>query len=119
MVAQIRAGGQPVELIEDGSRVPLAAGSELAAYRVVQEALTNAVKYAAGNRTVVRVGHAADRVDIEVTTEGSRVHPEAQGGGRGLAGLRDRVAKVGGSLEAGPRDDGSFVVSARIPTGGI
>lgn len=119
LVAQTRAGGQPVELIEDGDHAPLAAGSELAAYRVVQEALTNAVKYASGNRTVVRVGHTADRVDIEVTTDGATTHPEAQGGGRGLAGLRDRVAKVGGSLEAGPRGDGSFVVSARIPTGSI
>ena len=119
LVEQTRAGGQPVELIEDGRPEPMAAGSELAAYRVVQEALTNAVKYAAGNRTVVRLGHTAESVDIEVTTEGSRPHPEAQGGGRGLAGLRDRVAKVGGELKAGIRADGSFVVSARIPTGGV
>jgi signal transduction histidine kinase len=116
LVEQTRAGGQPVELIEHGDRLPLPAGSELAAYRVVQEALTNAVKYAAGNPTTVLIGHSPDRLDIEVTTEGSRTHPEAQGGGRGLAGLRDRLAKVGGELDTGERD-GRFVVRARIPGG--
>ncbi|QUQ65955.1 sensor kinase [Kutzneria sp. CA-103260] len=117
LVEQTRAGGQPVELIEDGDRGSVNPGVELALYRVVQEALTNAVKYAAGSRTVVRVGRTPDAVDVEVTTAESRLHPEAQGGGRGLDGLRERVAKVGGSLEAGPRADGGFVVSARIPTG--
>jgi signal transduction histidine kinase len=117
LVEQTRAGGQPVELIESGVHESVDAGVELALYRVVQEALTNAVKYAAGSRTVVRVGRTPDAVDIEVTTAGSRTHPEAQAGGRGLAGLRERVAKVGGSLEAGPRADGGFVVSARFPTG--
>lgn len=117
LVEQTRAGGQPVELIEDGDRRPVDAGAELVLYRVVQEALTNAVKYAAGRPTVVRLGHTADAVDVEITTSGSQTHPAAQGGGRGLAGLRDRVAKVGGCLEAGPHPDGRFVVSARIPTG--
>jgi signal transduction histidine kinase len=117
LVEQTRASGQPVELIEDGEHGPVDAGVELALYRVVQESLTNAVKYAAGSPTVVRVGRTPDSVAIEVVTAGSRTHPEAQGGGRGLDGLRERVAKVGGSLEAGPRADGGFVVSARIPTG--
>jgi signal transduction histidine kinase len=129
LVEQTRLGGQPVEFIEEGESLPLAVGAELAVYRVVQEALTNAIKHAAGRRTVVRVGHEPGLVDIEVTTTGETptsagetepASPATPGGlqpaaGRGLAGLHERVRMVGGEMMAAPQPGGGFRVHARIP----
>ncbi|WPB88600.1 sensor histidine kinase [Streptomyces malaysiensis] len=116
LVARTRLGGQPVELIEQGERPPMAAGAELAAHRVVQESLTNAVKHAAGHATEVWLRYHRDGVDLDVTTDGpSRVAHAPDG--RGLNGLRERVGLVGGELEAGARPGGGFSVSARIPAG--
>ncbi|MDR7321171.1 MULTISPECIES: sensor histidine kinase [Catenuloplanes] len=117
LVEQARAAGQPVELRAVGEHPDLGAGRELAAYRVVQEALTNAMKYATGARTLVRLTCRADGLDIEVTTSGAaRAAPGVGGSGRGLAGLRERVELFGGAFEAGPHPDG-FTVRARIPVG--
>ncbi|MDN3354869.1 sensor histidine kinase [Actinomadura sp. DC4] len=115
LVEQTRSAGQPVELNEVGERRPMTHGAELAAYRVVQESLTNALKHAPGRRTVVRVRHDAAQVDIEVSTDGTgnAVSPTAHG--RGLTGLRERVSVVGGELLADGRPDGGFTVRARIP----
>ncbi len=118
LVAVIRNGGQPVELVEEGERTALPKAAGLAGYRVVQEALTNAVKYAGGHRTVVRIGYRADEVDIEVASEGAAATPDwSLSGGRGLSGLRERVQEVGGKLSAGAAADGVFRVRASIPTG--
>ncbi|WP_033340708.1 sensor histidine kinase [Catenuloplanes japonicus] len=119
LVAQSRAAGQPIELVEEGARPDVGAGRELAAYRVVQEGLTNALKYAAGSRTVVRLGNRPDAVDIEVSTFGAPARPGAGvgGSGRGLAGLRERVELFGGTFHSGPRPDGGFTLTARIPAG--
>ncbi|MGI5238950.1 sensor histidine kinase [Dactylosporangium sp. CA-139066] len=118
LVAQTRAAGQPVDLVEEGHPRDLGSGRELAAYRVVQEALTNAMKYAAGRPTVVRVVHRPDGVHIDVTTAAGIGSTRGAGGaGRGLAGLRDRVEVFGGELTAGPAADGGFTVAARIPAG--
>ncbi|WP_322973218.1 ATP-binding protein, partial [Peterkaempfera griseoplana] len=94
------------------------------AYRVVQESLTNAVKYAAGRRTLVRLAHTPDWTEVEVTTDGAPVSAAALrdggphvSGGRGLTGLRERVEMLGGGFAAGPRPEGGFRVHARIPTG--
>jgi signal transduction histidine kinase len=130
LVEQTRIGGQPVEFIEEGASLPLAVGAELAVYRVVQEALTNAIKHAAGRRTVVRVDHEPGLVDIEVTTTGAILagtgetepaSPAAPGGlqpaaGRGLAGLHERVGMLGGEFMAAPQPGGGFRVHARIPS---
>ncbi|UOZ03841.1 sensor histidine kinase [Amycolatopsis sp. WQ 127309] len=114
--ALVEQPGRVVELVEEGERPALPAETELTAYRIVQEALTNAAKYAAGRPAAVRVGYRADLLEIEVTTEGPATAAGALGsGGRGLAGLRDRVDALGGRFTAGPSGDG-FVVSARIPT---
>ncbi|UOX90830.1 histidine kinase [Amycolatopsis sp. FBCC-B4732] len=108
--------GRDVELVEAGERPELPAETELTAYRIVQEALTNAAKYAAGRPAKVRVGYGADLLEIEVTTEGPPTAAGALGsGGRGLAGLRDRVGALGGRFSAGPSGDG-FRVSAAFPT---
>lgn len=120
LVDQTRAGGQPVELVEDGDQPALPVGVGLAVYRVVQEGLTNAVKYAAGQPTVVRAGYRANRVEVEVSNAAAAV-PLTVGarrelsGGRGLTGLRDRVATLGGELTAGEQPDGRFCLRAVIP----
>ncbi len=128
LVEQTRAGGQPVELVEDGEQSAMAVGAQLTAYRVVQESLTNAVKYAAGRPTLVRLAHTPGWTDVEVTTaglaDGAPVSAALPGdgpyvsGGRGLTGLRERVEMLGGEFAAGPRPQGGFRVHARIPSGG-
>jgi signal transduction histidine kinase len=121
LVEETRSTGQPIELIEVGEQGPMTRGAELAAYRVVQESLTNALKHAPGRRTIVRVRHDAAEVDIEVSTDGSDGSKGAaprSADGRGLTGLRERVSVVGGELQAGGRPDGGFTVHARIPAGG-
>lgn len=120
LVEETRSTGQPIELSEVGEQGPMTRGAELAAYRVVQESLTNALKHAPGRRTVVRVRHDAAEVDIEVSTDGSNGSGGAaqrSADGRGLTGLRERVSVVGGELRAGGRPDGGFTVHARIPVG--
>ncbi|MFD3484569.1 sensor histidine kinase [Streptomyces sp. NPDC058665] len=120
LVEQARRSGQPVEFGERGERHPQGVDVELAAYRVVQEALTNAMKYAAGKPTRVLLRHGAERVEIEVTTEGpvaaAVTREPGPSGGRGLAGLRARVRMLDGELDAGPRPEGGFEVRATIPS---
>lgn len=88
------------------------------AHRVVQEALTNALKHAHGSRTSVRVHHGEREITVEVGTDGSGSRAGSpDGGGWGLAGLRERVDVLGGDFSAGRRTDGGFVVRARIPAG--
>jgi signal transduction histidine kinase len=120
LIEQTRRAGQPVEFGEQGERRPQGVDVELAAYRVVQEALTNALKYAAGKPTRVLLRHGDEHIEIVVTTDGSLAVPVARrpdpAGGRGLAGLRARVRMLDGELEAGPRPGGEFEVRARIPS---
>nr|WP_240929432.1 sensor histidine kinase [Streptomyces coryli] len=114
---RVRDAGVPVELTVTGTpAAELPAGVDLAAYRVVQEALTNAVKHAAGARVEVRVEHAADAIRVEVSdTGGHRAAGAAAGNGRGLIGLRERLAVYGGTLQAGGRPRGGYRVRAEIP----
>ncbi|WP_245812000.1 sensor histidine kinase [Actinophytocola xinjiangensis] len=117
LAEQARLSGQPVTVTEHGTPLRRAVDVELAAYRVVQEALTNAVKYATGNPTAVALHHHADRVEIEVTTSGAAVTATTvvPSGGRGLHGLGERVRMLDGDLVAGDLPDGGFRVHARIP----
>jgi signal transduction histidine kinase len=118
LVTQVRSTGQPVEFAQRGTRRPdTPDGVALAVYRVVQEALTNAVKYAPGHHTVVQLDYAEDDITVRVRNErtAGRSRTAEPGGGRGLAGLRARVAAIGGELSAAPGADGAFEVRARLP----
>ncbi|GAA4938860.1 histidine kinase [Streptomyces heliomycini] len=111
--------GRPVEFTEEGTPASSTGSADLVAYRVVQEALTNALKHARGGATRVRVRHGERQITVEVGTDGSGapVASSPGGSGRGLAGLRERVDVLGGDFSAGPEAGGGFVVRARIPTG--
>ncbi|TDB76261.1 sensor histidine kinase [Micromonospora sp. KC723] len=116
LVAGVRAGGVPVELTVVGQPRAMPGGVELAAYRVVQEALTNTVKHAGGASATVVVEYGTDCLHVEVAdTGGTPRAPAATGNGRGLIGLRERLAVYGGSLHAGSRPRGGYRVRAHIP----
>ncbi|WP_460117975.1 sensor histidine kinase [Streptomyces phaeofaciens] len=114
LVGRVRDTGLPVDLTVTGPPRPLPPGLELAAYRVVQEALTNTVKHASGARAAVTVEYGPERLRVEVTDTGG--HPgAATGSGRGLIGLRERLAVYDGTLNAGRRLTGGYRVEALIP----
>jgi signal transduction histidine kinase len=118
LVAQARETGLPVDLEIEGEPVPLPAGVDLTAYRLVQEGLTNAIKHAAARHAEVRVRYDSGHVEIEVCDDGrgaDGANPASNGGGHGLVGMRERVSIYGGELEAGPRPGGGFQLRARIP----
>ncbi|MGW7362242.1 sensor histidine kinase [Streptomyces sp. NPDC054841] len=116
LVGRVRGTGLPVDLTVTGPPRPLPPGLELAAYRVVQEALTNTVKHASGATAAVTVEYGPDRLRVEVTDTGG--HPGAgapTGNGRGLIGLRERLAVYDGTLNTGRHLTGGYRVEALIP----
>jgi signal transduction histidine kinase len=114
MVRPLDAAGVRVAVRTDGEPHALARDVEVAAYRVVQEALTNVVAHAAPCQVQVALRYLAGLLDIEVCDDGT-ARPGTSGGGYGLAGLRERVRALGGSFEAGPRPEGGFRVRALLP----
>jgi signal transduction histidine kinase len=116
LIEQVERAGLPVKLDIAGERVPLPAGVDLCAYRIVQEGLTNALKHAGPARAEVLLRYAPRALDIEVRDDG-RGTPEANGdgAGHGLIGMRERVALYGGELETGPRTGGGFQIHAHLP----
>ena len=112
----LRAGGLRVVVRREGPATPLPAGVDLSAYRIVQEALTNTVRHARATRAVVTVRYGPDSVEVDVRDDG-RASPgsAANGGGHGLAGMRERASLLGGTLEAGPLPSGGYRVHARLP----
>ncbi|NEB04032.1 histidine kinase [Streptomyces sp. SID13726] len=116
LVDRVRAAGTPVGVSVSLPPEPLPPGVDLTAYRVVQEALTNTIKHAPGAEAVVTVGWTGDRLEIEVMdTGGARDGTPADGNGRGLIGLRERLAVYGGELTAGPTLAGGFRIRAEVP----
>jgi signal transduction histidine kinase len=114
LVANVRDAGLLVELRVEGEPIALPPGVDLSAFRIVQEALTNALKHAGEARAVVTVRYASDGVQVEVLDDGDGLG--AGGGtGNGLIGMRERVAVWGGELEARRRDEGGFLVRATLP----
>jgi signal transduction histidine kinase len=118
LVERARAAGLPVTLTVEGRPLELSPGPDMAAYRLVQEALTNTLKHAGRASTEVVVGYRPDAVVIEIRDEGDDPAPAAEpfeSGGHGLVGMRERVGLYGGEVEAGTRSGGGFVVRARLP----
>ncbi|AMW14133.1 hypothetical protein A4E84_34370 [Streptomyces qaidamensis] len=116
LVARVRAAGTPVSVGVSLPSEPLPSGVDLAAYRVVQEALTNTIKHARGAEASVAIGYTDDCLEIEVTdTGGVKDTPPLESNGRGHMGLRERLAVYDGELTAGPTPNGGYRVAARIP----
>ncbi|MCX5399104.1 sensor histidine kinase [Streptomyces sp. NBC_00102] len=118
LVAQSRQAGMTVELSVDGEPRPYAPQVEQTAYRVVQEALTNVHKHAAGAKTWVRLAHREAEVAMQVEngpSDAAVADAHLPSGGNGLVGMRERVTGLGGVFVSGPTDAGGFRVSAVLP----
>jgi signal transduction histidine kinase len=116
LIAQLRGTGLRVRLEVHGVPETLPVGIDIFAYRIIQEALTNALKHAGAVPTTVVLNYGDEALGLEVVDDGDgNPHtPELAGSGHGLIGMRERVALYGGTLEAGPRADGGYVVRARL-----
>ena len=114
LLANVHESGLPVELKVEGEPEPLPPGIDLSAFRIVQEALTNALKHAGPARAHVLVRFTPEALELEVEDDGTGAAGGTEGG-NGLIGMRERVALFGGELEAGPRMQGGFRVRARLP----
>jgi signal transduction histidine kinase len=114
LAARARSAGFAVSVAASGQVRELPAGVDAAAYRIVQEALTNAVRHSGGRVARVELRYGADDVVIEVDDDG-RGHPGNGGPGNGVAGMGERARALGGTLTAGPRPGGGFRVLARLP----
>jgi signal transduction histidine kinase len=117
LVAGVARAGPPVRVVVDGDPVELPPAVDLAAYRLVQESLTNVVRHAGPASATVRIAYGAAEVVVEVTDDGSGGLDSSgrDGGGHGIGGMRERVVALGGELRAGPRPQGGFQVWARLP----
>jgi signal transduction histidine kinase len=116
LVRRVGDAGLPVRLHIEGQQRPLSPGVDLTAYRVVQEALTNALKYAGLARTEVILNYREHELKVEILDEGTGlVAREGEASGHGLVGMRERVALYGGTLEAGPRLGRGYAVRALLP----
>jgi signal transduction histidine kinase len=113
LVSSVRAAGLPVDLSVEGEVIELPPGVDLSAYRIVQEALTNALKHAGPARAHVSIRYAQGALQLEITDDGRRL-PDASGG-HGLTGMRERVAVFGGRLESGRRPEGGYALRAMLP----
>ena len=115
LITQVTEAGLPVEFSVDGEKRDLPLGIELSAYRIVQEALTNALKHAGQAHAAVYVRYGANSLELEVLDDGSGSSADVPGGGHGLAGMRERVILYGGQFDAGSRADGGFAVRVLLP----
>lgn len=115
LVARMRETGLPIELRTDGPLEQVPPGVELTAYRVVQEALTNALKHARPTRVVVALRFAAGVLEVTVANNGVNGNVNGHGTGQGLIGMQERVTLYGGTLHASPGPAGEFRVRAEIP----
>jgi signal transduction histidine kinase len=119
LVGRARAAGLPVTVTVTGAERPLPTEVDRAAYRIVQEALTNVSRHAGGAGASVRLHYAPAALSIQVDDDGPGAvtgpGPRPPGRGLGLAGMRERVSALGGQLSAGPQDGGGFQVRAELP----
>jgi len=120
LLRTVRDAGLPVELVVEGERRAVPRGVDLAAYRVIQEALTNTLKHARARSARIRLRYGADALDIDVTDDGRGAAArllEQPHRGYGIIGMRERVAMAGGDIVAEPGRSGGFEVRARLPLG--
>jgi signal transduction histidine kinase len=115
LMTQVREAGLPVDFQIDGERRELPVGIELSAYRIVQEALTNALKHAGRAHAAVSVRYRPDSLELEITDDGAGIPADVPGGGHGLAGIRERVTLYGGKFDASARPAGGFAVRVLLP----
>ncbi|CNG34911.1 integral membrane sensor signal transduction histidine kinase [Mycobacterium tuberculosis] len=115
LTSGISAAGLTIRTKIEGDPRPLPAEADLAAYRIVQEALTNVTRHSTASTATVRVDYADGEVTVSVEDDGVPSSPGPSAGGSGIRGMRDRAESLGGALEAGPGPDGGFSVRARLP----
>jgi signal transduction histidine kinase len=115
LVARARAAGLPVTVTVTGARRPLPPDVDQAAYRIVQEALTNVSRHAGQACASVRLHYRPDALTVQVDDDGKGSGTRPAGPGLGLIGMRERVSALGGRLHAGPQDRGGFQVRAELP----
>lgn len=127
LVSRATAAGVAVSLNVHGEQRPLPASLDLAAFRIVQESLTNIVRHAEAGQAIVTLTYGRDELALQIDDDGSggdapagngRGEGGGEGSGNGIAGMRERAFALGGDLEAGPRPAGGFRVRARLPLGG-
>lgn len=116
LVGGLRAAGLPIELQIEGQPVDLPPGVDVSAFRIIQEALTNALKHAGPARVSVTLRYAPGDVELEIVDDGAGTG-NGDGSGHGLAGIRERVAVYGGEVESGQRPEGGYALRARLPLG--
>lgn len=122
LVSSVREGGLEVSYVTTGTPRPLPIGAGLVAYRIVQEALTNVLKHAGPKATAyVQLKWAADALEVTISDDGrgaaARATADTESGGTGIEGMRERATVFGGTLSAGPKRGGGYVVKARLPLG--
>jgi len=117
LVARLGSAGLPVELVVSGQARPLPAEVEWSAYRIVQEALTNALRHAGPTRATVVLCYRPGALELQVRDEGQG-SPPGVAAGQGIVGMRHRAALLGGEVTAGPGPDGGFQVTATLPVDG-
>ncbi|MFD6433895.1 sensor histidine kinase [Streptomyces venezuelae] len=115
LVEQAGSAGLTVDVTTEGALVKPAPGTDLAAFRIVQEALTNVVRHSGSRHARVLVRHEPASLTLRIDDDGPATGTDAGGSGNGLAGMRERAAALGGTIEAGPRPDGGFRVTAVLP----
>jgi signal transduction histidine kinase len=119
LTATFAGAGLDVEVTVEGEQQQLSPGSELTAFRIVQEALTNVTKHANTNTASVRLAYGEDRLTITVTNGAGPATPTSPnpGEGFGIVGMRERVQSAGGQFRAVPRPEGGFTVATELPIG--
>ncbi|MFE9724775.1 sensor histidine kinase [Streptomyces sp. NPDC005794] len=115
LVDQAAGAGLAVTVESDGAPGPVPPGAGLTAFRIVQEALTNVVRHSGSRTARVRIAYGGAYLRLLVDDEGPATGDDAGGSGNGLIGMRERAAALGGTIDAGPRPDGGFRVTAELP----
>ncbi len=117
LVARVGSAGVTATVEVDGDRRPLPAAVDVAAYRIVQEALTNVYRHSGASTAAVRIEYGDREVTVQVDDDG-RGAPLGDDGGNGIRGMQERAIALGGTLTAGPRQEGGFRVRALLPLDG-